>query len=127
MTSTALDRGAEYETACEQATQAIDGYVEAGQRYAELCGREMDLEADRPGKKLDAIRRLLATTNELTGKPHSATSADLAAATDMQYRAHLAMQSEVVVEKNNAKVTAEAERLMAELAIARVRISGGLR
>lgn len=109
------------------AADCISAYVDAGQEHATLCGREMELEADRAGKKLDAIRRIMATENLLTGRSHSASSAEAVVETDLQYRAYLSLQSEVVVLKNHAFTLARAADLRAQLAVARFRAEGGFR
>ncbi len=122
-----MSQGIVADTWGKLAADCIAAYVEAGNEYAALAGQEMDLEADRAGKKLDAIRRIMQGENPLTGKPHSASSAEAVVETDHEYRAHLKIQSDIVVMKNHSGTLAETARLRAELAIARFRVAGGLR
>ncbi len=111
----------------EFAADCITAYAKAGLEYAALCGREMDLEADRPAKKLDAILRIKATENVLNPeRPHSASSAEAVVETDHEYRAYLKLQSDGVVMKNQARCLMESARLRSELAIARFKVQGGL-
>lgn len=108
------------------AADCISQAVDCGRLYAELCGQEMEVEANRPEHKLAAIRRIMATENTLTGKPHSASSAEAIVETDPEYRAYLKAQSEVVVQKNHAYNLAIGARLRAQLAIARFKAEAGL-
>ena len=103
------------------ANDAIDTYEHAGALFADLAGEEMDREAQRPVEKDAAIRRLMQTTNELTEKPHSASSAEKIVETDTEYRAALKAQREVVVQKNHAFTRMQAAKLRAEMAIALLR------
>lgn len=109
------------------AADNIAQYADAGAVHAKLSGQEMELEADRAAVKLAAIRHLMATTNDLTGNPHSASSAEKAVETDPEYRAYLKTQSEVVVQKNQAYTLAQTARLRSELAIAAFKHEAGLR
>lgn len=103
------------------ANDAIETYEHAGALYADLAGQEMDLEAQRPIEKDHAIRRLMQTTNELTEKPHSASSAEKIVETDEAYFAALRVQRETVVQKNHAFTRMQAAKLRAEMAIALLR------
>jgi hypothetical protein len=111
----------------DAADRAISAHTVAGKEYAALCGEELTLEADRAEQKLAAILRIMATTNDLTGNPHSASSAEKIVELDSEYRAYLQRQSNTVVMKNVAFTAAQSARLMAELSIARFRAEAGLR
>jgi hypothetical protein len=99
--------------------EAIAAYEQAGERYAHLVGREMELEADRHTAKQAAIRRIMQGVNELTEKPHSASSAESVVETDAEYRSYLRRQTDTVVEKNLALTAMTSARLRAMLALTR--------
>jgi hypothetical protein len=101
------------------AEEAIITFERAGESYARLVGREMDLEADRHAQKQAAIRRVMQGINELTAKPHSASSAEAIVETDLEYRDYLRQQTDTVVQKNLALTAAQSARLRAMLALTR--------
>jgi hypothetical protein len=103
------------------ATEAITAYEDAALTYAEFARRELQLEADRPGKKWGAVARLMQEENPFTHRPHSASSAESMAELDPLYRAELALQHDVVLRKNQSFAYATSARLRAELAIASLR------
>jgi hypothetical protein len=110
-----------------RAAAAVQQSEKAGIAYAKLCAQEMDLEAGRAAVKRDALRRIMAGDNDLTKRPHSASSAEDIVSTDPVYREYLKTMSETVLEKNIAFAHAQASRLMAELAIAQLHIEAAPR
>jgi hypothetical protein len=86
--------------------------------------REQTLEAERPLLKAGIAARLLGTENPQTGKPHSASSADGAAALDEEYVGHCAAIVEATRTKLIAQGAYEAARLRARLAVAEVEALG---
>ena len=64
---------------------------EAANRY-----REMELEAERPIRKYEAIRRIMALPREEGVKPHSYSSAEALAESDSEYSAFLSTQRDVI-------------------------------
>ena len=86
----------------DTAAQAV---IAAGNALAQATAREMELEAGRALEKASAIRRLMdGEPNALTGRPHSASSAEAIVEADAQYAAYLAHQRDAVI----AKITAQA-------------------
>lgn len=71
--------------------------LRAADELGRAKAREMELEMQRALVKLDAIRRLVGTPNDLNGKPHSASSAEAAVETDHEYMQHRAEQREAVI------------------------------
>lgn len=113
------------------ADDCITTYCGCSGEYAGLCGKEMRLEAYRPQLLATIRARIMGdpshpNQNPVTGKGHSATSAEEAARIDPEYLAHLAYQSEVVILKNTAHGLAQAAWLRASLAIARFKAGAGL-
>lgn len=101
------------------ATESEIEQVEAlGLRWAALVHREQELEAARPVAKLEAIRRIMGTENEDTGKPHSYSSAEKAVETDPEYSGYLKTVRDVVLEKNTTYAKLDAARLRAKLGVA---------
>lgn len=90
--------------------------VIAGHAYASAVAREMEVEDLRPLAKHDAIKRIMATTNELTGKPHSASSAEAIVESDADYKSYLSIKRETVAEKIRARATYDAAVARAALA-----------
>jgi hypothetical protein len=108
------------------ATMSIDEYEAAGEAYAQLLRRELELEADRPLVKAQAIARLMAQDNPQTStaekpKLHSASSAEAIVAADPAYAAHLAAQRTVVFDKNMALTRMTSAQLRADMAIGALR------
>lgn len=95
------------------ASEAIATFEAAALRFRAATVEEMLLQHTKPLAKHDAIVRLMATENALTGKPHSASSADALAESDSAYAAHL-QQLRIVV---TAKLKAEAEMTAAKLRV----------
>lgn len=61
----------------------------AAARLADITAQEMALEDNRANVKMQVIERLMAGENKLTGKPHSFSSAEAAAASDPAYTDYL--------------------------------------
>lgn len=119
-------REAEIKRHMIQAEKARINYEHAGDDYARLASRELEMEADRAGQKYDAVRRIIQLTNELTSKPHSASSAESQVTLDHEYRAYLRAQSEVVQAKNEAYTRMQSARMQQEHALVAVRVLGRL-
>jgi hypothetical protein len=100
------------------AEEAIVAIETAAARLAVAVRAEMELEDFRPIVKSQAIRRLMATENPETGKPHSASSAEKIVETDAEYSAHRRDQYAAVVETIRARGEFEASRRKADLAVA---------
>lgn len=67
----------------DRATEAIDAVEAAGAALAQALCEEQTAEDGRAAAKVAAIRRLMdAGPNALTGKPHSASSAEAIVETD---------------------------------------------
>ena len=101
------------------ADAAIEDIGHAAEYYARCTREEMELEEQRPALKRAAIARLMQTTNDLTGKPHSASSAEAIVETDTEYAAHRAKQIDAVCRKIEAKAIYESELIRAKLAAGR--------
>ncbi len=100
--------------------QLLAVFEAEAERYALAVGAEMDCEGEKPEAKLNAIRRLMQHPNELTGKPHSASSAEAIAETDPEYGAFLRRRRDAVIAKLRAQGRLEAARLRVQLALALV-------
>lgn len=100
------------------AQAAITRYTAAAERYRGKVAEEMLAAAGKAGAKHSAIRRIMETENELTKKPHTATSAEAIVETDDDYSFYLQHQRLVVAEKLTAEAQMVAAKLEAELAIA---------
>jgi hypothetical protein len=100
------------------AEAAIVAIETAAERLAKAVRAEMELEDYRPIVKSQAIRRLMATENPETGKPHSASSAEKVCETDAEYSAHRRDQYAAVVETIRARAGYEVAKRRADLVIA---------
>lgn len=89
----------------------------AAEGLAEATDIVAALEDQRPLIKRDAIGRLMQETNPLTGKPHSATSAEAVVESDAIYAAHRRSQRQAEVEKIFARAAYEAAVLAARAAL----------
>lgn len=107
-----------FETTTQDLHRQITQIVEAGEAYGEAVHAEMQIEDERPLAKLEAIKRLMALPNELTGKPHSASSAEAVVETDLTYAAYLCAKREAVVEKIRAKTALDVAQLRVRAMIA---------
>lgn len=72
-------------------------------RYTSAVRTRRTIEAQKPIAKREATKRLVGTENELTGKPHSASSAEAIVETDPQYATFLALYTDAVIEEIEAK------------------------
>ena len=93
---------------------ALDAYTEAGEHYALKRAEEMKLEDERHIIKQAALLRIMATTNELTGKPHSASSAESVVQLDAEYAEYLGRQREAAFFTILARTAWESARLRAQ-------------
>jgi hypothetical protein len=98
-------------------TAAIAAVEAAATAYGHACAREMELEDERALLKAAAVRRLMQTTNELTNKPHSASSAEAVVEIDREYATHRAQQRDCVVIKNMMYGQMKAAELRARRAV----------
>lgn len=90
-----------------------DRYYAATDAYAAARAEEMRIEDERPAAKHAAILRIMQTPNELTGKPHSASSAEQQVEMDPGYRDYLAQRRQAVVNT----ITARTERDVAWVSV----------
>lgn len=116
----------EIQSLMAQANEARTDYENAAREYRGLAHRESELEAQRSGQKHAAILRLMARQNDLTGRQHSASSAEATVELDHDYAAHLAFQREVVAEKNHAHTRMASAKLRCDTAVAVIRAIAGL-
>lgn len=105
-----MDRSTEYAKDIEDAADAL----------ADAVAVEMKLEDDRPIVKQRAVLRIVGTENPLTGKPHSASSAEAVVETDAEYYDYRATQRQAVIAKIRAAGAYEAAKAIARLAAAEV-------
>jgi hypothetical protein len=68
------------------------GLINAVDRLADAVEHELRLEDGRAAAKQEAISRLMQGPNPLTGKAHSASSAEAVVETDAQYAAYREQQ-----------------------------------
>jgi hypothetical protein len=95
----------------------IDRIRNAAADLMEAVTHEAQLEDQRAMKKFDAIRRLMQTTNELTGKPHSASSAEAIVESDPEYAKHREWQRLATANTIRARAVLKAAEFRAELAV----------
>ena len=107
-----------FETTAQDLHHQITQIVEAGEAYGRAVRAEMQIEDERPLAKLEAITRLMALPNALTGKPHSASSAEAIVETDAAYAAYLSAKRDAVVAKITAKVALDVVQLQVRAMIA---------
>lgn len=90
--------------------------IDAGDILAQAVKEEMTLEDMRAGVKIDAIERIMKSgDNPLTGKPHSASSAEAVVSQDAAYAAHLTQLRDAVARKIRAKAQYDAAVAAARL------------
>jgi hypothetical protein len=94
------------EDACEE-------YTVACATYAATRDAEQQCEDERPVVKHEAIKRLMAQPNELTGKPHSASSAESQVELDAEYAGYLATRRQLVLARLRAECAREVARVRA--------------
>lgn len=105
--------------AADAARAAIAVVRQAGAAYAFMIAQEAGLLQDKPARKQDAIRRLMATENPLIpGKPYTCTSAEAVAETDAAYRNFCRQLTTATCERELARTELMAARLEAQLALA---------
>ena len=92
-------------------TDALDDYAIAAAKCAEAREHEQRIEDERPMIKHAAIVRLMQGTNALTGKPHSASSAEAIVESDPDYAGYLATRRDAV----HQHMLAQAERDVARM------------
>lgn len=90
--------------------------IATGEALAHAVAYEMEVEDNRPLAKFDAIKRIMGTTNELTGKPHSASSAESIVESDDEYRSYLLIKRTAVADKIRARAAFDAAVARAQLA-----------
>lgn len=105
------------------AADQIDDVEAAGERLAQAVARVQELEDERAIVKSQAVRRLMLTNNEDTGKQHSASSAEKIVEVDGEYAAHRKLQRDAEVEKQRAYAQYEAAKLRAKLAVVLVEVA----
>lgn len=99
--------------------QAIANLEARGVAWGDAESYEQQLADDRALEKQAAILRIMQTTNPLTSKQHSASSADAVVEQDAEYRTYRQKQSDAVVKKFTAKGQFEAAKLRAERLVQR--------
>lgn len=92
---------------------ALALYQEHALALASLRLEEQKLEDERHIVKMRVIARIMASDNPLTGKPHSASSAEAVVNLDAEYGDYLARQRDVVLQKNIMHGKCEAARIRA--------------
>ena len=95
----------------------IVGVEEASLALGLAHAQEQRLADLKPLVKREAILRLMQTTNELTGKQHSASSAEAVVELDPEFMTHRQAQSDSVISRFVADGHYWAARLRAERAI----------
>lgn len=70
-------------------TNFAENITRAATQLADAVTNEMALEDNRHNVKMQVIERIMAGENKLTGKPHSFSSAETAAASDPAYTDYL--------------------------------------
>jgi hypothetical protein len=122
--TTTTDTGALHRGALAEPLAAIAELERAARMLADAVAHEQRLESERPTVRAAIAARLIGTTNERTGKAHSASSADDAAALDPEaialgYRIIDATQARLL-----AGAAFDAAKLRARLAVASVEREG---
>lgn len=71
-------------------SKLVSNVADAAQNLADATAAEMKLEDERIAHKLMAIDRIMSSgDNQMTGKPHSYSSAESIVNTDEQYQEYL--------------------------------------
>jgi hypothetical protein len=90
--------------------------VDAGDILAQATKDEMTLEDMRANIKFAAIERIMHSgDNPLTGKPHSASSAEAVVNLDPEYAGYLTQLRDAVARKIRARAQYEAALVAARL------------
>jgi predicted trehalose synthase len=103
------------------ATTEIAQYRNATEDYAQAMARELEHTHQKPVEKTAAILRLLGSQNPLTGKPHSASSAETLVESEPGYAAFLAAYRQAVVDRIRAEGEQRRQVMLVELCICRMR------
>jgi hypothetical protein len=107
--------------AVEAARDAIAKVRAAGATYAHAIAQEAALVHEKPARKQDAIRRLMAGENPLIpGKPFTCTAAEAVVETDPAYLNFCRQVTEATCERELARTELVTARLEAQLALALV-------
>ncbi len=105
----------------QTARETIHRVRQAGAAYALAIAQEAALLREKPARKQDAIRRLMATENPLIpGKPFTCTAAEAVVETDTAYLAFCRQLTEATCTGEMARTELIAARLEAQLALALV-------
>jgi len=104
----------------------IEGVNRAAAELAAAMNNESELEDSRALVKVEAIRRIMAAgPNDLTGKPHSSSSAESIVEQDAGYQEHRARQRDAVQATILYRARLEAAKLKARFAVERWVLQGG--
>jgi len=103
------------------ARKAIRNVRVAGESLGLAKMEEQRLEDERCTAKRDAIVRIMQSENPLTGKAHSASSAEAVVETDAEYAAYRKSQRQAVLDTQCAFADYEAAKLTAQLEVALIR------
>lgn len=101
----------------DRAEQLIDRVGLAGDLLGKAFAREVELQDLKGLKKAEAIHRLIGTPNQLTQKPHSASSAADVVEQDQEYFTFLRDCRAAIAERYEAHANYECARLRAQLAV----------
>lgn len=97
--------------------RAITAYADAGQAWLRAWRQEAELSDQSGQEKMLAVSRLIGNDNPLTGKPHSASSAEAVVVTDAGYAAYLQQRRSATLERMAAETAMRAAYLRALYAI----------
>lgn len=103
-----------------QVRAAIARVREAGSALALATAQEAQLLREKPGRKMAAIRRLMATENPLIagGKAYTCSAAEAVAETDPGFYAFGQQLTNATCQRELARVEVVAARLEAQLELA---------
>lgn len=101
----------------QRASDRIASIEDAAREMAIAQERVTRFEDERAPKKAEAIKRLMQQTNDLTGKLHSASSAEAVVELDAEYAEYRNMQREAEIDRHRTIAAYEAAKLTARLAI----------
>jgi len=101
----------------QRANGRIASIEDAAREMAIAQDRATRLEDERAPLKAAAIKRLMSQTNDLTGKLHSASSAEAVVELDAEYADYRGMQRDAEVERHRTIAAYEIAKLTARLAV----------
>jgi hypothetical protein len=101
----------------QRANGRIASIEDAAREMAIAQDRVTRFEDERAPLKAAAIKRLMSQTNDLTGKLHSASSAEAVVELDADYAAYRAMQRDAEVERHRTVAAYEIAKITARLAV----------